>query len=188
MFALVSGQVDGWTEAPAAGCLLPLAPAVRSGWLLAEATRRGQALASFPEPVVSARDRIAAAPGTARADRVLTPGQEEILALADGRRTARDLAFALGRGLYETLLQLARMRASNVVVISSYGKESSSPGTAPGAAPDGEEGDRTVTGLPRRRKDRPGSPRAGEASRRNFSANVRMLLPRSEGNTMPGGT
>jgi hypothetical protein len=186
VFALVSGQVDGWEEAPPADCLLPLRPAARAGWLLAEATRRRQVLASFPGPVVSAADRAAAAPA-ARAGLALGQGQAEILALADGRRTARDLAFALGRGLYETMLQLARMRAANVVTISSHGKESSPPGRSSGAAFDAVDADLTATGLPRRRKERPGSSRTGEASRRNLTA-LRMLWPRSEGNTMPEGT
>ena len=173
VFALVSGQVDGWTEAPPADCLLPLTPAARSGWLLAEATRRGQVLASFPEPLVSAQHRVATVPGSVRADRVIGQGRDEILALADGRRTARDLAFALGRGLYETMLQLARMRDDDLVVISS-----------PSRAPVGEKNDLTVTGLPRRRKDAPGPPQEGEAGRRNLTT-IRMLRPRSDGNTMP---
>ncbi len=72
MFALASGRIDGWTEAPAAECLLPLAPPVGSGWLLNEAIRRSQVLASSPAPVPRARDRIAAgrrrrAAGSARA-------------------------------------------------------------------------------------------------------------------------
>jgi hypothetical protein len=187
MFALLRGQVDGWTEGPPAECPLPLSPAARSGWLLAEAARRGQALASFPAPVISAQDRVAAAPGIARSGRPLGRGQDEILALADGRRTARDLAFALGRGLYETMLQLARMRAGDVVVITSAGKEPSSARRPAGPAPDSEEDGLTVTGLPRRRKDRPGSPRGGEPGRRNLTA-IRMLWPRSDGNTVPDGT
>lgn len=41
------------------------------------------------------------------ADRVqLGDGQDEILALADGRRMTRDIAFALGRGVYATTLPL----------------------------------------------------------------------------------
>jgi hypothetical protein len=83
MFALVSGQVDGWTEAPPAGCLLPLTPAARPGWLLAEAARRAQVLASLAEPTEP----------------------------ADERRAARDLAFTSGRGLYATMLQRARSGA-----------------------------------------------------------------------------
>jgi hypothetical protein len=187
MFALVSGQIDGWTEAPVADPLLPLSPAARPGWLLAEATRRGQVLASFPQPVVSAQDRIAAAPGTAPPGRALGRGQDEILSLADGRRSARDLAFALGHGLYETLLQLARMQAGNVVVVSPPGGESSSSGRLTAVPPDGEDGNRTVADLPRRRKDRPSPPRGGEAGRKNLTA-IRMLWPRSDGNAVPNET
>jgi hypothetical protein len=166
IFALVSGRVDGWTEGAADDCLLPLTPAARPGWLLAEATRRRQVLAAFPGPSLSARDRVAAVPETARATRVPGQDHDEILALADGRRTVRDLAFARGRGLYETMLQLARMRANYLVVIRPYGDEET----------------RTATGLPRRHKDRPASPRTAAPSRRTFIPGVRMLRPRAEGN------
>ena len=203
VFALASGHVDGWTEAPAAECLLPLVPALGSGWLLNEAMRRRQVLASFAElaaPAAAraapaagaaptepasanaraprARDRIAAGPAAARA--LLGPGQDEILALVDGRRTARDLAFALGRGLYETMLQVARMQAADVVLVRSSPEE---PGPRAEAVPDGNEDDRTPTGLPRRRKDRPSPPRSEAPGRRNLAASIRMLLPRSDGNT-----
>ena len=187
MFALVSGQVDSWAEAPAADCLLPLAPPARGGWLLNEATRRRQVLAAFAEPAVSAQDRVAAVPGAAQATRVLGQGQDELLALANGRRTARDLAFVLGRGLYETMLQLSRMRVRNVVVIGS--SDAAPNGAAPdSAAADGAEDDRTGAGLPRRRKDRPDPPRPVEASRRSLAAGIRLLRPRSEGSTLADGT
>jgi hypothetical protein len=183
MFALASGRIDGCMDADAAESPLPLSPAVGSGWLLNEATRRRQALASFPAPVARAQDRIAAGPASARGR--LGPGQDEILALVDGRRTARDLAFVLGRGLYETMLQVARMQAAGAVLVSPAGRET---GRRAGAVPEGTEDDPTVAGLPRRRKDRPGPPRSGEPSRRNLAASIRMLLPRSDGNTMPEGT
>ena len=183
MFALASGRIDGWTEAPAAECLLPLAPAVGSGWLLNEAIRRSQVLASSPAPVPQARDRIVAGPAATRGP--LGPGQDEILALVDGRRTPRDLAFALGRGLYETTLQVVRMQVANVVVVSPSGAP---PGKRADAVPDDNAADRTPTGLPRRRKDRPSQPRSEAPSRRNLAASIRMLLPRSDENTMPEGT
>jgi len=182
MFALASGQVNGWSEEPPADCPLPLAPAAKSGWLLAEATRRVRVLASFPEPVPRAQDRIAAGPGTARASRVPGQGQDEILALVDGRRTARDLAFALGRGLYETLLQLARMRADHLVVVNPSGTQSPSPASV---TTDGTEDDHTASGLPRRRKDRPVPPRPVEPADRNI-ADVSLLRRRSGGTATPG--
>jgi hypothetical protein len=184
MFALLTGPVSGWLAAPQADCLLPLTPSAQAGWLIAEATRRGQVLAAFPGPTLSARDRITAAPGAGRSGYRLGPDQDAILTLADGRRTARDLAFALGRGLYETMLELARMRAGNAVVITPHGKEPLPPGGQVSVVPDSEEDDRTVTGLPRRLKDRAAAPRAGDTGRRNLTA-IRMLWPRSEGSTMP---
>jgi hypothetical protein len=178
LFALTSGRVDGVTEAPAADCPLPLDPAARAGWLLAEAARRRQVLASFPAPPLSASDRIAVVHATALPGHVFVPRQDELLALADGRRTPRDLAFALGRGLYETMLELARMRAGNAVVISARSQPTATP-----RADDGERDARDVTasGLPRRGRDRTGAARPETGGRRGFAANLRMLLPRSEG-------
>ncbi len=186
MFALLSGQANDWAKAPQAGCMLPLIPSAQSGWLIAEATRRGQVLAAFPGPTLSAQDRITAAPGAGRSGYRLGPDQDAILTLADGRRTARDVAFALGRGLYETMLELARMRAGNVVVITPHDKEPLPPGRHVSAAPDSGRDDPAVTGLPRRRKDRVAAPRAGDTGRRNLAA-IRMLWPRSDGSTMPDG-
>lgn len=170
VFALTSGPVDGVTEAPAADCPLPLEPPARAGWLLAEAARRRQALSAFPAPLLSAADRIAVAHAAMPPGRALGGGQGELLALVDGRRTPRDLAFALGRGLYETMLALARLQASNAVVISARG-----PAPAParsGADAPAAEPEETASGLPRRGR---------ENGRRGFAANLRMLLPRSEG-------
>jgi hypothetical protein len=187
MFALVSGPADNWhTATRTADCLLSLHPAAKVGWLLAEATRRIQMLASFPEPPVNARDRIMAVPGAARPDRMLGGGRDEILALADGRRTARDLAFALGRGLYATMLQLSRMRADGLVVTVSPGAMPAlgdhNGGPAPGSTANGG----TVSALPQRRKDRPGDTRADETGRRTTPA-IGLLGPRSQRNTKPSG-
>jgi hypothetical protein len=184
IFAVVSGRVDGWAEGPAADCPLPLDPPAKPGWLLSEATRRAQALAAFSGPALTAQDRAAIAPGTTRGGRALGQGQDEILALTDGRRTPRDLAFALGRGLYETLLQLSRMRDAGVIVLISRDREPGRP--ADPARRGAADGDETVAGLPRRGKDRPAAPRA-TGSRRSLTANMRVLRPRTEGNTLPDG-
>lgn len=134
IFALVSGTVDAWhTSEQPEDCLLPLQPAAKAGWLLAEATRRTQVLASFPEPALDARDRIVAVPGAALDDLAL----DDVLMLADGRRTARDLAFALGQGLFATMLRLSRMRQDKLITIGSA--------TGPPSP--------TASSLPHRRKD-----------------------------------
>jgi hypothetical protein len=191
MFALVSGPVDGWTESPAADCLLPLDPAAKVGWLLAEAARRQQVLASFGAPAMSAHDRIIAAPPAAlyaaRAGRVPVLGRDQLLRLADGRRTPRDMAFALGRGVYATMLQLTRMRAENLVAVALRDSGNSpSPSVPTGIASDLQGDDRPGDGLPLRRKDLLGSQRGGEAGRRNFSVNMQMLRPRRSGSATPG--
>jgi hypothetical protein len=51
--------------------------------------------------------------------RALPPGQDEIIALANGRRTARDMAFILGRGVYSLSLELSKMNANGLVSITS---------------------------------------------------------------------
>jgi len=191
IFALVSGRVDAChAEMSAVSSPLSLTPAARSGWLLAEATRRMQVLASFPEPAVSAQDRIAVAPvALVPADaadtvrRGLAPGlgEAEILALADGRRTARDLAFALGRGLYATLLQLTRMRANGLVVIRPPGTQYPPDEEPAGPPQGGDDNEATVSGLPRRRKDRASPPRA-------IAASVQMLRPRTPRSAKPDET
>jgi len=76
-------------------------------------------LASLPFEATYRRERLIAAPGAVRPGVRLGAGQDEILALADGRRTARDLAFALGRGVYATMLQLAGMHEAGLLVAAS---------------------------------------------------------------------
>jgi hypothetical protein len=188
IFAIVNGEVGAWhTEALAAGHALPLVPAARPGWLLAEATRRAQVLASFKESAVNAQDRVAATPTIARGpDRVAGQGRHAILTLADGRRTARDLAFSLGRGLYATMLELSRMRTSDLIVVISYDKDPAPDDESGGQTPGSEDSHGAVAGLPRRRKDRAVPARTREPGRRD--ASVWMLRPRSEGDQESGGT
>ncbi len=119
MFVLAGGTVDEYRAEPGpVDFVLPLDPGVEADWLLAETSRRLQVLASLPAR--HDRDRIVAVSGADRPGMQLGQGQDEILALADGRRTPRDLAFALGRGVYATLLQLARMHEAGLLVTASY--------------------------------------------------------------------
>ena len=188
MFALLSGQVNGWLKAPAADCLLPLAPSAQCGWLIAEATRRGQVLAAFPGPPLSAQDRsrpcraagevdLPARPGPGRDP---DPGQRAAHGPRPGvrprPRAVRDDARAgpdAGR----------QCGGNNPVLCRPNHCRPAGPSAR---LPASGEDDRTVTGLPRRRKERAPAPRTAEPGRRNLSA-IRMLWPRSEGNTMPDG-
>jgi hypothetical protein len=108
--------------------------------MLAEAERRMGVLASLPFP--PGQDRVSAAPGAVSADARLGDGRDEILALADGRRTPRDIAFALGRGVYATTLQLAAMREAGLLLTVPH--RTMPPRPAPAGLP------HRTRGLPRR--------------------------------------
>jgi hypothetical protein len=187
MFVLACGQVTGCELDPPAGdVLLPLVPPGGVGWLLAEASRRIQVLAALPAEVAHGRDRVAPAPGRV-AGTVLGGGQDQVLALANGRRTPRDIAFAAGRGVYPVTLQVARMLAAGELVIES--RRVASP-AVPGPAQSGPDlaGDVAGAGsgpargqpslLPRRKRSStgPGRPPGGLADR---SALLRLLRPGS---------
>jgi hypothetical protein len=128
-----------------------------------------------------ARARVTAAPQAARRENAPGDGHDGALALIDGRRTIRDLAFARGRGLYVTMLEVARMRGNGLIAVPA----------ADGPHPGEEDGDPqrkaaavgpTAAGLPRRHKDRPAQPkRTGDADGRSLPAMLRLLRPRADG-------
>jgi hypothetical protein len=149
MFALAAGHVEECVlEQDAEPHLLPLQPAAPSAWLLAEARRRVEVLAGLRGRIVPDRDRVTSVRGAWIP--VVGPGdgQAEILALANGRRTARDIAFVLGRGVFAVTLQLARMCDAGVLMVGSTRSAPSrrqGPGaataTAQAGAGDGQDGD-----------------------------------------------
>jgi hypothetical protein len=177
LFALLSGAVSGWVMEPDADCALPLVPAARPAWLLGEAARRARVLASFAGPPIGAADRITPAAAPSR------PSARGLYPLLDGRRSVRDLAFAQGRGIYETVLELTRMRTAGLIAVAEPADRT--PTFTPAAAPvsDDEGAGAPAAGLPRRRKEIPGSHRAAESGRRIFTPGIKLLRPRSEGGT-----
>jgi hypothetical protein len=89
MFVLSGGLVEACGVEPGAvDSQFALEPPAEVGWLLAEASRRMRVLASSRGLVEHDRDRMAAAPGAVQPGVLLGQGQDEILALANGRRTA----------------------------------------------------------------------------------------------------
>jgi hypothetical protein len=170
MFVLAAGELAGYeVDKGAAECLLPLDPAADSAWLLAEASRRLTVLASLPTPIEHDRDRWASVRGGTPAGLELGSGQETVLAVANGRRTARDMAFVLGRGVYAVTLQLARMHADGLLVPAARRVVPAPPSdSAPRqAGPDdikdaaGKSADTSepAPSLPRRRRGGSGQPR-----------------------------
>ena len=188
MFVLAGGTVDEYRAEPGpVDFVLPLDPGVAADWLLAETSRRLQVLASLPAR--HDRDRIVAVSGADRPGMQLGQGQDEILTLADGRRTPRDLAFAVGRGVYATLLQLARMHEAGLLVTASYRTVLQSGIRRPGYP--GRNGVPVpADGLPRRSKDPAGlTRRAAPWNRsRDLPASLNMLRPRSRRDASGGET
>jgi hypothetical protein len=178
LFVIASGTVDEYrAEHGLPDCELALKPGAEAAWLLAEASRRIRVLAVTQ----SVHDRwIVAASGAARPGARFGGGQGEILALADGRRTARDIAFVLGRGVYATMLQLDRMRRAGLLSTSSSRSSAAPVGREQVRGAANGDSDAAAT-LPRREQHRPSAPRRpwaqGRApeSRTPFS----LLRPRS---------
>lgn len=189
MFVLASGFVEECrAEQGAVDSLLPLEPGAEAGPLLAEASRRMAVLASLPYWDGPDRERVVVVPAAVRPGVMLGQGQDEILALADGRRTPRDIAFAQGRGVYATMLQLAQMRDAGVVTTASLGAVPVAGDTTLGRPPTVTDQPETAAGLPLRRKGRSPQPRrTGEPhAAADQSASHRLLRLRSGRNTDPG--
>jgi hypothetical protein len=178
MFVLTSGTVEEYRAEPEpADCVLSLEPGAEPDELLAETSRRFRVLASLSAQHY--RDRIVAVPGATPPGVRLGDGQDEILALADGRRTPRDLAFALGCGVYATMLQLARMHQAGLLATlpahqGRPGRGESDPLAFGDDLP-------TVPGLPNRHRDLLSLPRRLRAPGRppEMRAPLGLLRPRS---------
>ena len=152
MFALANGTVEEYRAEPGpVDFVLPLRPGAEPDSLLAETTRRIRVLATLPAR--NGRDRIVAATGAVQPGVRLGDGQDEILALADGRRTARDIAFALGRGVYATMLQLSRMQRTGLLVAVS--PQAADAAAAQARRPAARNDAPLASALPRRQRDIP---------------------------------
>ncbi|WP_426568819.1 MarR family transcriptional regulator [Streptomyces canus] len=108
-FAVVAGSVDDCERGPATepppGAVTVGEPPTR---LLQDAARKLHALDALPYPARPERERPVPASLSFPASR-LTALRRELLTHTDGRRTARDLAFLTGRGVYTVTVEVARM-------------------------------------------------------------------------------
>lgn len=212
MFVLAAGELAGYeVDMAAEDCVLPLEPAAEPAWLLAETSRRLAVLASLPVPVEHDRDRWTSTRGGGPAGLVLGTGQATILALANGRRTARDMAFVLGRGVYAVTLQLARMHAEGLLVPGTRRAVPGPPGdsvlrppvqqesqaaaaaaippaaAAPAGVAAGEQA--APPPLPRRRRGSTGQPRRTRSvGQMDRAALLRLLRPGGGTDGDPGET
>ncbi|WP_328750228.1 MarR family transcriptional regulator [Streptomyces sp. NBC_00285] len=115
-FAMVAGRVEKCERVVTAEPFAQVPVGEMPLRLLQDATRRLIALAALPHPVHPDRERPVPAPaleGTATATTAL---RRDLLDRADGRRTARDLAFRVGRGVYTVTVEVARMLDEGLLV------------------------------------------------------------------------
>ncbi|MEU7059964.1 MarR family transcriptional regulator [Streptomyces sp. NPDC046197] len=111
-FAIAAGRVDDCVRVTGGEPLAPVAVGEGPTRLLQDAARKLAALAALPYPIRPERERPVAA---AVPQGPVTALQRELLAQADGRSTARDLAFRTGRGVYAVTVEVARMLAEGLL-------------------------------------------------------------------------
>jgi hypothetical protein len=180
MFVVASGTVEEYRAEPGTSAsILALEPGEGAEALLAEASRRIQALASLP--VLYRHERLVAAAGTIQPGADLGAGDKELLGLADGRRTTRDLAFALGRGVYATTLELARMHAAGLLTTTSSQQAPAPPGRVAGGLQPEPGG-----ALPRRIKGAFTRARGSAHRSQEVRPPLGLLRPRSGQDPSPG--
>ncbi|MEU6219536.1 MarR family transcriptional regulator [Streptomyces sp. NPDC047022] len=108
VFAIAAGSVDGCEELDdPADPPEALNVGEMSTRLLHQAARKLAALDVLPHPVRPERERPVPALGVDLTQ--LSEVQRELLAHADGRRTARDIAFRTGRAVYTITVEMARL-------------------------------------------------------------------------------
>ncbi|MFI7504044.1 hypothetical protein ACIBVL_37295 [Streptomyces sp. NPDC049687] len=138
--------------------------------LVAETTRRFGLLAAEPGSIArSARDRVHPTSAAALPESTagLPPRHQALLSAADGRRTPRDLAFALGRGLFAVLLDLRHLLALELVQYTAPAGAAVRPSTAPRTPGSDAPPAPATTALPRRLPRRTGhQPAAADSPER----------------------
>lgn len=117
-FAAVAGEIDecivGDEPNEQAILVLPVDKGAGPAQVLAETTDRLNLLASLPVAVSSYRDHVVAA-GAPKPRDAPTALRQEIIEQADGRRNARDIAFAIGRSVHEITVEISRMCDAGLV-------------------------------------------------------------------------
>ncbi|WP_329347906.1 hypothetical protein OG226_03920 [Streptomyces sp. NBC_01261] len=137
-FALSLAVPDSWEVSDPVPTLYRNA-GVTPERLLGEVSRRIDLLAGEPGSVAAlARTRIQSASTAHLPESVdgLPARHRAVLAAADGRRTARDIAFALGRGLFAVMLDLRHLLDRGLVLPhtpSANGRPSTAPRVTPSA-------------------------------------------------------
>lgn len=143
LFAMALRGVHTCTaEAEGAPPLLPADPGLEPGWLARELTRRLTRADEWQARGLTAQSRPWAT--RARETAPLNASRRAILDRANGRRTPRDIAFAVGRGLYSVMTDLATLLDDGLAALDAPPAETrpAVPAPVPPAWP----------GLPRRER------------------------------------
>ncbi|MBD0843071.1 MULTISPECIES: MarR family transcriptional regulator [unclassified Streptomyces] len=106
VFAICAGSVEDCRRLADTEPVAPLPVGEPAGQVLQDTTRKLAALEALDHAVHPERERLLAA---ADPDGPFTPLQRDLLGHADGRSTARDLAFRTGRSVYAVTVEVARM-------------------------------------------------------------------------------
>jgi hypothetical protein len=156
-FAIAAGTIEefGLDEQTGHDVLLPVPGGAFPRELLRETARRLDALDVLPFPLSPYGDRVVPAPDAEPAVTGLTPGQRRIFTNATGRRSARDIAFAVGRGLYPVTVDISRLLARGILAIAEEDAPRPTPETRltalrprhEAAIPDDEGTERKHIGL-----------------------------------------
>jgi hypothetical protein len=120
-FAVAAGDVEEHVvdDVLSTDVLLPVVRGVDAEELLRETTRRLAALAALPCAVSPHRERVVPAPGVDLSTRLLTAERREILTHATGRRSARDIAYAVGRSVYPVTVEVSRLLGEELLVLAA---------------------------------------------------------------------
>lgn len=112
-FAIAVGGVAHYAVEDAVDVLSPTSAGVAPGRLLGQTAVRLAVLAAAPCPLSPYRERLVPT------GRVEPAGEDqEIVAHASGRRTARDIAFAVRRGVHSVTVDIARLLGEDVLAIA----------------------------------------------------------------------
>ncbi|WP_143035763.1 MarR family transcriptional regulator [Lentzea fradiae] len=115
-FTIAAGDVDDCAFIPEApGVAFAMSVPIDPVQLLRETSRRITSLLAMEHPLRPHRDRLTSTRGSRL--RVLSPLRAEILSHATGGPTARDIAFASGRGVYPVTVEASRMAADGLLTV-----------------------------------------------------------------------
>jgi hypothetical protein len=174
-FAMALSPPGDWeVDATATAPLLAAAQGIEPLRLTDETARRlGLLNQLWGPPATFAKARIRPSSRAGSGAVHLSPRYQDILLSADGRRTPRDIAFLLGRGVYAVMLDLTRLDARRLIerdpprgpTPAGAVARRRNPATTTGGGPKPPTATGGVEELPRRSPgNRPRDPRGAAAS------------------------